>query len=312
MSKDLSVEHLYILGHPVAHSKSPVMYNALYPELGLSWKYDFADMDTADEARSFLERRAFLSVNVTTPYKPEAFKAAQIKAASAKLARGVNLLVNKDGTLLGYNVDGLGCIRFLEREGVAFADKKIAVCGTGPTAMSILHAAAQAGAEEVLLLGRDRERTRSTMERYVEEFRHLASTAIPMPAPSEGHLGFAEAYEHVNFKFGTYETSKKGIAAADVIVDATVLGMNPGDPSPFDTSLLRPDHIVMDTVYGHGESALIAAAREVGCKAFDGAGMLVSQAVLTAIILCEVEGVSLEWGYNTMFDIMAKAAGFDV
>lgn len=306
------MKKLYILGHPVSHSKSPVMYNAAYSQMGLPWHYDFKDLGSSDDARAFIESRDYLSLNVTTPYKPEAFEASDVKAATAKLAGGVNLLVNHEGHLLGYNVDGQGCVRFLERKGVNFAEKSVAVCGTGPTAMSILHACVIAGAAEVLLLGRDKDRSRRILEHYVESYRHLASTAISLPSPEDNHLGFAEAYEHANYKCGSYSTSTKAIAAADIIIDATVLGMQENDPAPFDVSLLSKRQVVMDTVYGHGTSALISAAQDAGCMAFDGAGMLVSQAVLTATILCEVEGVDGVPGYDALFDIMAKAADFDV
>lgn len=308
------MENLYIVGHPVDHSKSPEMYNAAYEKLGLDWSYGKKDLPDHDAALEFLRSNDYLSVNITTPYKPDAFEAADALGATAKLAKGVNLLVNKEGKRIGYNVDGQGCVAYLERAGVTFKGKKVAVCGTGPTALSILHACAIAGAADVLLLGRDKERTRRILEHYVEDFRRLVSTAIIFPGAAdgiEGHLSFKEAFEEVEFKFGTYETSTKAIAAADIVIDATILGMKEGDPSPFDTSLLSGGQVVMDTVYGHGTSALLAAAEKRGCKTFDGAGMLVSQAAITASIVCEVAGVDMGLSYDDLFDIMAKAADFN-
>ena len=67
MTEQSEGERLYILGHPVAHSKSPVMYNALYERLGLPWTYALADFAELDDARAFLDAREFLSVNITTP-----------------------------------------------------------------------------------------------------------------------------------------------------------------------------------------------------------------------------------------------------
>lgn len=303
-------KRLYIVGHPVEHSKSPAMYNAVYKELGLDWEYGFADIPSKAEAEQFLKDAGYVSVNITTPYKPEAYKAAGVLGATSKLAGGVNLLVNKDGTLLGYNVDGDGAVRFLEREGVDFWDAKVVVCGTGPTALSILHAATMAGAKEVLLLGRDKDKAKRVLQRYVDEFRELASSAIPISAKVPNRREFFDAYEYADFKFGSYDTSKKAIADADVIVDATVLGMKEGDPAPFDTGLLHEGQAVMDTVYGHGETAIIQAAKAAGCAAFDGAGMLVSQAALSAGIVFEIQEVHVEQGYDELFDIMAKGAGF--
>ena len=301
---------LYILGHPVSHSKSPIMYNAVYEKLGLPWSYGFMDLDTPEEALEFLRTDGYLSVNITAPYKPCAYEVAEVKAATARLARGVNLLVQKQGKRLGYNVDGSGCIAFLEKEGIDFKGANVAVCGTGPTSLAIYHAAAEAGASEMLLLGRERARTRRVVERYLEDLRKIVSTAIMLPSAVGHHRNLQAVYDDVTFKFGTYETSTKAIAKADVTIDATPLGMQEGDPAPFDTSLLQDGQVIMDVVYGHGETALLKAARERGLKSFDGAGMLVGQAVLTATILTEVEDVDQPYGFDELFDIMAKAAGF--
>lgn len=305
-------EHLYILGNPVAHSKSPAMHNALYQAVGLDWEYGFALKEDDQAAEDFIGEREFLGCNITMPYKRIAFQEADIKAASAKLAGGANVLVNKDGTLLGYNVDGKGCIGFLELAGVSFAEANVVVCGTGPTSLAIVHAAAEAGAATVTLLGRNKERTKACMDGYLDKYHELVSTAIPMPSAVDGHLGFAEAYEHASFRFGRYDDSRKALTDADVIIDATPLGMHADDPAPFDVKLVHEGQTVMDVVYGHGETALLAAANAVGATAFDGAGMLVAQAVDTAQILFDVFGVECALSRREMFSIMAKAAGFNL
>lgn len=302
----------FILGHPVAHSKSPAMYNALYARLGLPWSYDFMDCPTVEQAERFVAARGFRSINVTTPYKPLAFEAATVRASSAKLAKGANVLVAKGDALIAYNVDGQGCIGFLERAGVDFSEARVVVCGTGPTALSILHAAALAGAAEVTMVGRDKERSRAVLEEYASMFATLASTAIGMPAANERHLSFGQAYDHVSLKFGSYTTSTRAIAAADVVIDATPLGMKQGDPAPFDVDLIGSDQVVFDVVYGHGETALVSAARAAGAAAFDGAGMLVAQAVATAGIVCDIAGVDMSLSFDEAFRLMADAAGFDV
>lgn len=306
-----AAQRLFILGHPIGHSKSPAMYNAVYEKMGLNWTYGFMDCEKTAEAEAFLAAREFLSINITTPYKPQAYAAADVRAASAQLAKGANVLVNKGGVLIGYNVDGEGCVGYLERQGVKFNEARVAVCGTGPTALAILHAAVQAGAAEVVLLSRNKDRSRAVLEEYAETYRVLAGTAVALPSAKEGRLGFREAYEHVNLRFGSYDTSRQAIAAADVIIDATTLGMHEGDPAPFDTGLLSSRQTVFDVVYGHGPTALVTAAREAGCAACDGAGMLVAQAVATVGIVCDIAEVPLMLSFNELFDTMALAAGFE-
>ena len=177
-------ERLYLLGHPVAHSKSPAMYNAVYERLGLPWRYELADLASEDEARAFLAAGDFLSVNITTPYKPLAFEAAAHTAASAKLAQGANVLVRKKDALIGFNTDGQGCAAYLERTGFSFAGKRVAVCGTGPTALSILHASAVAGADVCA----DAWRARG-LRRALRPFgeRHHRSAGRVAPPPQLSH-----------------------------------------------------------------------------------------------------------------------------
>lgn len=305
-------EHLYLLGHPIAHSLSPAMYNAVYRRLGLPWSYELADFATDAEARTFVDAREFLSVNITTPYKPLAFEAATAKAATAKLAQGANVLVKKGNALIGFNTDGQGCVSYLERTGFSFAGKRVAVCGTGPTALSILHACAVAGVDVAMLVGRDKERSRKVLEGYVERFGLLANATIDLPAALPHHRSFRTAYERTTFKFGSYTTSTKALAAVDLVVNATPLGMNEGDEAPFDTEMLRPGQTVFDAVYGHGETALVRAAREAGCTVHDGAGMLVAQAVATMRTVCDLAEVDANLSDDELFALMAEAAGFDL
>ncbi len=305
-------EHLYLLGHPIAHSLSPAMYNAVYERLGLPWRYDLADCATEDEARSLLDARDFLSINITTPYKPLAYQAATAKAATAKLAQGANVLVNKGEALVGFNTDGQGCVAYLERTGFSFAGKRVAVCGTGPTALSILHACSIAGADVAMLVGRDKERSRRVLEGYVERFGLLANATVDLPPAQTHHRSFRAAYERTTFKFGSYSTSTKALAAADLVVNATPLGMNEDDGAPFDTALLRAGQTVFDAVYGHGETALVRAAREAGCTVHDGAGMLVAQAVATVHAVCDLAEADVALADDELFALMAEAAGFDL
>ena len=103
-------EHLYLLGHPVGHSKSAVMYNAVYEAAGLPWRYELLDCATEQDARAVLDARAFLQVNITTPYKPLAFAAADERTAAVERIGGANVLVNCDGRLVAHNTDGAGCL----------------------------------------------------------------------------------------------------------------------------------------------------------------------------------------------------------
>ena len=154
------------------------MHTALYRAVGLDWDYEAKDCATEHEAQRFLEARDFLSLNITTPYKPLAYTVADVRASTAKLARGANVLIKRTDKLIAYNVDGEGCVDYLERAGFSCAGKEVVVCGTGPTSLSILHACALGGAKRVVLVGRNKDRTRKILERYVAEYGVLAFATI--------------------------------------------------------------------------------------------------------------------------------------
>ena len=287
-------EHAYVLGHPVAHSKSPAMHNAVYRKCGLDWEYGLADCATEDAARAFLAQGDWRALNITMPYKPLALEVADASSAAALIARGANVLIrNADGALIADNTDGAGCIAFLQRCGVRFAGARVVVCGTGPTAVSIMHACACTQASGIALLSRDEQRAIDALGCYVDAL----GQAI------DGSPRFSAA---------AYESASAVIESADVIIDATSLGMLAGDPAPFDTALLRKGQVVFDVVYGHGETALVHAARAVGCIAFDGVGMLVGQAVETLNDMQEVlDGFFIPADFDA-FGVMADAAGFQL
>jgi shikimate dehydrogenase len=287
------------------------MHNALYKRLGLPWEYGVMDCADKEQAQRFLDKRGFLGLNVTTPYKPTAFQAATLKGASAKLARGANVLVCRGEALIAYNKDGEGCVSYLERQGFSFRGASVAVCGTGPTALAILHAAACAGAQGLALVGRSEQRAAAALKAYREEFKAMAYATIELPALREGHRSFREAYDEAKFTSGSYDSVPQLIAEADLVVDATTLGMKAGDASPFDTALLQEHQTVYDVVYGQAQTALVTAAREKGCRAFDGRGMLVAQAVASATAFFEVSGIETDATEDEMFAIMARAAGFE-
>ena len=160
----------YVMGHPVAHSKSPAMHNAAYRVLGLDWAYGLADCSSEDEAVAFLKVRDWIFSNITMPWKPLAHDAATWRSDAACLAGGANVLVRRGDELLADNTDGKGCIAYLRRCGVPFEDARVVVCGTGPTSLAIMHAAAGAGASSIALLGRDEAKARRVLDGYANAF----------------------------------------------------------------------------------------------------------------------------------------------
>lgn len=288
------MEHLFVLGHPVAHSKSPAMHAAAYQALGLNWEYGLVDCESEAEARALLSGGDWRACNITMPYKPLAYELADVRSKAAELAQGANVLVNWNGRLHADNTDGAGCVSYLKRCGVKFEDASVVVCGTGPTSLAIMHACVEAGVACISLLGRDAAKA----QRALDGYRALAQGSCDDEA--------------LRLQATSYGAASREISDANVIVDATPLGMRAGDPAPFDTQLLSQGQVVFDVVYGHGETALLAAARAAGCAAFDGSGMLVAQAVETVVDISTITGLFAIPADVDLFRVMAEAAGFDI
>ena len=266
------------------------MHNAAYRALGLNWEYGFADRASEADARVFLNVRNWRALNVTMPWKPLAYELATDRSDAADLAQGANVLVNWGSRVYADNTDGKGCVAYLQRCGINFDGAQVVVCGTGPTSLAIMHACARAGASQVALLGRDSEKAQRTLAAYTERLR--------------------ETPEGVAFLAGSYDECAEALQGASLVVDATPLGMHEGDPAPFDTALLSSGQTVFDVVYGHGETALVQAARDAGCQVYDGEGMLVAQAVETVKDIADITGAFAVPNHLDLFAIMAEAAGF--
>ena len=154
-----------------------------------------------------------------------------------------------------------------------------------------MHTVAQTGVAQVTLLGRSGARCRQVLEAYRADRDAAADTCLDACS---------------------YEAGSERLAAADLVVDATPLGMDPSDSAPFDTNILGAGQTVLDVVYGHGDTATVAGARAMGCAVHDGRGMLVAQAVETVQGIAKATGafdipVDLD-----LFAVMSQAAGFDL
>lgn len=283
-----------LIGDPVAHSLSPVMHNALYQELGKEkwpfsrWHYRAvrcADEEEAAHQINLVRTGRYRGMNVTMPYKKLAARCADFSDASVIAAGGANVLVrDEDLKLCAYNTDGLGAVRAIERvSDTSLADARVLICGTGPTSLAIATASAQAGASEVTLLSRDEAKALSCVNRI--------RTNID---PREASVLHGRDYAQMDVL----------VPRADVIVDATPRGMNPDDEAILDTNLLHEGQVVLDTVYGHGETALLAGAWQHGATCMDGLEMLVEQAALSVEIWADALSLPVEVDR----DIMRHAA----
>jgi len=250
-----------VIGWPLGHTLSPAMHNAAYEALGLDWVYlPLPVRDQIDMARVVAAARAlpFVGFNVTMPYKRVMLELCDEVAAQARLAGAVNTVHVRDGGLMGYNTDGRGLLESLRDEaGFTPEGKRIALIGSGGAAAVVLAALVLERASHVTVISRDP----SHAEDLVSRIRvHSRDTEL---------VAMASGPENAPY-----------IEAADVVVNATPLGMRPGDDLPVRSDWLRRGQIVSDMVYRPITTPLLEAAAAVGAVPIAGIGMLVAQGAI--------------------------------
>jgi shikimate dehydrogenase len=237
-----------VIGHPIGHSLSPVLHNAAFAALGLDWTYLAFDVPPGAAGAALQGMRAFgiAGLSVTTPHKDDAARLVDRRSPTADRLGAVNTVVNVAGELVGESTDGQGFIDALRLDlGFDPAGRSCVIRGSGGAARAIVLALAGAGAAEVVVVpGRDAAK---------------AQVAAGLAGPA-GRLGRADE-----------------AAGADLVVNATTLGMAAGPPDlPLDPALLGPGQMVVDIVYP--TTPFVAAALARGAAATSGLGMLLHQA----------------------------------
>lgn len=239
-----------VIGDPVTHSRSPAIHNAAFAAVGLDWVF-VAFPVAAGRGRDAVPAVRTLGIaglSVTMPHKSDVAAACDELTEAAAALGAVNTVVNRDGHVVGDSTDGPGLVAALRELGVDPTGRHVLVLGAGGAARAIVYALGGAGARVT-----------------VAARRPDAGARAAALAPGATTVGFAGL--------------EASVAAADIIVNATPIGMG-GEPPPFDPGVLAPRQFVYDTVYHPSPTPLLAAAQARGVPCADGLGMLVHQAAL--------------------------------
>lgn len=244
----------FIIGHPVAHSRSPLIHGYWLSEHGLSGSYERVDVAPA-QVPAFLARlRAgeFAGGNVTVPDKEVVLPLLDEVSATARAMGAANTLWMEGGRLHGDNTDAYGFLAHLDARAAGWSDRSgtALVLGAGGAARAVVYGLAERGVGRILLANRSPERA--------------TELAALFPETAEARL---------------WREIPALVGESDLIVNTTSLGMRGQPPLEIDLSALRPGTIVDDIVYVPLETPLLAEARRRGGVPVDGLGMLLHQAV---------------------------------
>ncbi|MCG7520407.1 shikimate dehydrogenase [Ruegeria sp. Ofav3-42] len=244
-----------VIGHPIAHSKSPKLHGHWLKTHGLAGHYipmDVAPEDLESVLRT-LPKAGYVGANVTVPHKEAALRlAGHVSDRAAKIGAANTLVFQDDGSIHADNTDGYGFMENLRAGAPDWnpEDGPAVVFGAGGASRAVLQALVDAGVPEILLTNRTRERA----DQLKEEF-----------GPRIKVIDWVKA--------------GNVIENAELVVNTTSLGMQ-GQPElrvPLDG--LQPGAVVTDLVYAPLKTRLLQTAEDAGCTTVDGLGMLLHQAV---------------------------------
>ena len=249
-----------VIGDPVEHSLSPVMHNAAFEELNLDFVY-VAFRVRKDELREAIVGAKSLDIrglNVTMPHKSAVMKYLDEIDPTARSIGAVNTILNNKGRLTGYDTDGIGALKALKENGISLNGKKLLLLGAGGAGKAIAFYAAQE-VEELKILNRTAQKAKDLAEVLRKKFgKSIDGNSL------------------------SAKTIRKELEDADIVVNATSVGMHPNDDqSLIDPSWLRPSLCVMDIVYNPVETKLAKDAKSIGIKVVSGVEMLVYQGAVS-------------------------------
>lgn len=236
-----------VIGDPVRHSRSPAIFNAAFVAAGIDCVFVALEVGAgrAGLAMEAFRTMGWKGMSVTMPHKSDISGLVdRLTPVAAKLG-AVNSVFWSDRTVVGDSTDGAGFIDSLHEAGIDAAGRRCLVLGAGGAARAVVLALAQAGAGSVVVVNR----TTAAGERTAALVPGLART------------GQADEAED-----------------ADLIVNATPIGMGTDPNLALDPSLLRSGQVVVDLVYHPHVTPLLRAAESVGAATVGGLGMLVHQA----------------------------------
>jgi shikimate dehydrogenase len=262
--KDYPGKDVYaVIGNPIAHSKSPLIHEIFAKQTQQAIHYGriFSELDEFKKMSQDFFERGGKGLNVTIPFKLQAYELAQHKTPRAQSAQAANMLWVKNGQLWCDNSDGEGLTRDLRRllkqQDAALNGAKVLILGAGGAAQGVIEPLMNAGVASITVFNRTHEKA----EALIKQFTGLASAT------------------KVNLKAVPLTELKDG--SYDLIVNATATGLS--DESPIAKDILRaiihPATLAYDMVYGK-ETSFMQDAKALGIQAEDGLGMLVEQAAL--------------------------------
>lgn len=247
-----------VVANPIKHSISPFIHNSAFEATNTNGVYLAWEVDATELAETVanIRRYQMYGINLSMPYKEQVIPYLDQLSEEACLIGAVNTVVNREGTLIGYNTDGKGFFKSLPS--FKISKKRLVLLGAGGAAKAILAQAILDGVSQISVFVRS-----SSMEKtrpYLEKIQNATGFRVDL------------------FALEDVQDLQDSITKADLLVNATSVGMD-GTSQPIPTSIVLPEKLmVADVIYQPFETPFLKWARNQGNQSINGLGMLLYQA----------------------------------
>jgi len=229
------------------------MHNAAFKHLGLDWHYEALDVAPAELPDAFerAQNVGVLGMNVTVPHKIAALTMVDEVDASATLFGAINTVVNTADKFVGHNTDDYGLVQALREEfQLELGGKSVVILGAGGAGQVAAMVCATANVRQLFLVNRTTERAAQLAEKVRASF---PSAQVQVSLPSD--------------------------RKADLMINATSLGLHRDDPKPIVCEQVKGVPLVYDMIYRPAETKFLRCARDAGARTANGLSMLLHQGV---------------------------------
>lgn len=249
-----------VIGHPIEHSMSPPMHNNAYKQLGMDYVY-VAFHVMPENIEKLIDSCKALDIkglNVTIPHKTAVIEYLDEIDPTAEKIGAVNTIQFKDGIAKGFNTDGLGAVKSLQKY-TALEGKNVLIIGAGGASRAISFTLLNENIASLVIANRSRDNACNLIENIKK---------------------------HTNFEGISYidiNDTSEIMDDVDIIINTTPIGMYPNDnvDAPIKTDRINERHVVMDIIYNPLETVFLRQSRLKGAKTINGTSMLINQGLVS-------------------------------
>ncbi len=247
-----------VIGNPISHSRSPYIHTRFAAQTGQDLTYEalLAPLDGFVATVQAFSAAAGRGMNVTVPFKEQAFRLATRLSARARAAGAVNTLQFSDGEIYGDNTDGAGIVRDITHNlGGHIAGRRVLLLGAGGAARGAILPLLEAGPTRLVVANRTAAKACALAQEFCRQMPQQAALL---------------------YGCGLDDLTDPALPAFDLIINATSAGLQ-DSPLAIPARLFAPGCLAYEMVYGR-ETPFMALARGCGAQVADGLGMLIEQA----------------------------------